>query len=251
MEPVRFHHLRTIGAKSPAHLRALLDGDEREQTRPMEKGTATHALLLGGRRVIAYPGAVRRGQEWAAFEAANADAEIITKSDYEAAARMAESVSNNADAMRALSGVREKSIQWSFLGRTCRSTPDSYALELVGELKTCRDSDPARFARYALRMGYHAQCAWYRQAVLESGKGQPREVFIVAVESSAPYPVTVLRLTDRALDMGQRLVRLWFERLLSCEQSGQWPGYVQSIVDFDIPDDDFELTFGVGMVEAA
>jgi hypothetical protein len=31
------------------------------------------------------------------------------------------------------------------------------------------------------------------------------------------------------------------ERLLQCEAAGEWPAYTQSIVDLDIPDEDFEL----------
>jgi len=33
------------------------------------------------------------------------------------------------------------------------------------------------------------------------------------------------------------------ERLLACEAANEWPGYAQSIVDFDVPDE-LELDFG-------
>jgi hypothetical protein len=248
--PVRFHHLKTIGTKSPAHLRRLLLVAEDDQTYSMERGTATHALLFGTRKVVGYhEGKQRRGKEWDAFEAANTDAEILSASDYERATRMAEAVSVHADAMRVLTGTQEQTILWKQQGRDCRATPDNRTIEFVTELKTTKDSQPDKFTRQAIWMGYHAQLAWYMQAMLQSGKGLPREAFIVAVESSAPYPVTVLRLTKRALEMGERLVRLWWERLRACEESGEWPAYVQNIVDLDVPEDD-ELIFGDD-VEAA
>jgi hypothetical protein len=52
-----------------------------------------------------------------------------------------------------------------------------------------------------------------------------------------------LRLSATTLDIGERCVRLWFERLKECEAANVWPPYVQSIVDWNI-DIDPELTFG-------
>lgn len=243
--PIRFHHLKAIGTKSAAHLRAILDGEEKEPTSAMERGSATHALLFNTKKVIFYPGAVRRGKEWEAFRDLNAndDTLILTKGDHDRASRMAESVSNCPDAMAALAGVHEKTLLWDQEGRTCRATPDAHSNLSLGELKTTRESAPGWFGRYAIRLGYHVQVAWYRQAMRANGM-DPTAVHIVAVESAPPYPVTVFRVLPRALDIGDRLLRLWWERLKACEDAGQWPSYVQTIVDLDVPEDDVELVFG-------
>ena len=66
---------------------------------------------------------------------------------------------------------------------------------------------------------------------------------LLAVESTAPYVVTVFRVTERALEQGRRTYRLWFERLMACEEADEWPGYVQSVVPLDVPESD-EVTFG-------
>lgn len=47
----------------------------------------------------------------------------------------------------------------------------------------------------------------------------------------------MLRLTPRALEEGEKLNRSWIERLDGCELADEWPGYTQSILDLDVPDD--------------
>jgi hypothetical protein len=241
MDPVRFSRLKLM-AKSPQHYLSQTV----EETAAMERGTAVHTLLLGGPRLTFFPGPARRGKEWEAFEAANADAQILTRTDYDTANAMADSVRRNKLAMEVLAGRHEVELAWKFLGRDCGSKVDVIGGggRWVTELKTARDAEPTRFMWQAIRMNYHAQLAFYQDAVEASGQGDPQDAFVVAVESSAPYVVTTLRLTDRALEQGRRLFRLWFERVLACEEAKAWPGYCESIVDLDVPEDEPELTFG-------
>ncbi len=238
--PVRFSNLKAM-ARSPMHYRHSVEA-EREDARHLRLGRALHCLLLGGKELSVYPGAVRRGKEWDKFYAANSDKEIILGSDYVVAEAMERQVRKNRTAMALMDGVRETRIEWEYLGRRCAGTPDAHDDSLL-ELKTTKCSEPGRFVRDGIWYGYQAQLAWYRQGIISAGLGQPRDAYIVAVESSPPHPVTVLRLTQRALDQGERLCRLWMERLIACEQAGEWPGYVQGIVDFDVPDDELELKF--------
>lgn len=244
---VRFHHLKLAGTKSPAHLRALLERDRGRSSSAMEKGSAVHALVLGGAPVTFYPGPVRRGKKWEKFrDEQPAGTLVLSRDDYDAAHGMAEAVARHADAVALLGGERERTLRWKELGVSCRATPDAtvYASH-VTELKTCESAEPGQFQRQAIRYGYHAQLAWYRQAVEALKLGKPSEAYVVAVESSDPYPVTVLRVTERAMDAGARLVCLWFERLRACLEADEWPAYVQNIVDLDVPDlDTFALDFG-------
>lgn len=245
--PVRLHHLKAFG-RSGLHGRMSRAGEEADPTAAMERGSGTDELLLpllgGEGRVIAYPGAVRRGKEWEAFQAAHPDTIILTAKEYEKAARMADAVRAHDLAAHLLEGEQRKTIEWSWMGRTCSGTPDARTAEHITDLKTTVSSEPDKFTWQALRLGYHAQLAWYLQGVAQSGLGQPRDAYIVAVESSAPWPVTVLRLTPRALGVGARLVRLWMERLLSCEAAGAYPAYCEAIVDLDVPSDEQDLDYG-------
>lgn len=244
---VRFSNLKRIG-QSPAHyMSGLMHGIA--ETRPMRVGFAAHARVLGGDYLI-YDGE-RRGKAWQAFEAehANDGRRILTQPEHESASRIAGAVMANPLASDVLAGapLREHEILWDFAGRGCASHLDALAEgRYVVELKVTNCAEPSRFSRQALHMGYIAQCAFYAEAAKVDA------AYIIAVEDKRPWPVTVLRLTPRALSDGIKTCRGWMERLLACEAEDAWPGYCQSIVELDTnEDDEFALTFGDEDEEAA
>lgn len=235
LAPVRFSHLKLM-AKSPLHFRFAAD-EETDETLAMRLGSVSHALLFG--MPVAVYHKTRRGKDWDEFSVEHAGKTIVNRKEHDSARRIADAVLQNPEAVELLnSGPREEKIHWSMLGRGCAGTPDVRGQDVIVDLKTTRCSDPERFVRDGLRRCYHAQLAWYIDGVIASGLGTPSRAAIVAVESAPPHPVTVLHLTDRAIEQGRRLCRLWLERLLTCESSEQWPGYAQSAVPFDVPDDD-------------
>lgn len=240
MNPVRYSRLRLMG-RSPAHYLSAVE----EETIAMERGSAIDRMLLEDRPVLAYPGKVRRGKEYEAFKAEHPTATILTAKECENVQGMAASVRTNPEAMRLLSGRRQFELDWTYLGRACQSHIDVLGDggAFVTELKSTRDAKPSRLAWQAQKLAYYAQLAFYRRAVIESGLGRPDHAYVVAVESSRPWPVTVGRLTERALDLGERVFRTWFEQLLVCEQSNRWPAYSEAVVPLDVPDD-FELEIG-------
>lgn len=238
-DPVRFSCLKNM-SRSPAHYIESLRG--RADSLSMRIGRIVHMTVFGQTPIV-FPG-TRRGKEWDAFAETHAEEDIFTTSEYDAALPIISSLLDNPEHWHAKElltrGVAEKRIDWKWLGRACRGTPD-VAGEFLVELKTTRNAQPEWFAREALFRSYHAQLAWYRQGLVLSGAQPPGLVYIVAVETSPPYPVVVRILTERAMQQGERLCRLWMERLLACESSGSWPGYVQSAVELDVPDE-LELT---------
>lgn len=257
MMPLRFSALRQM-AKSPAHYIAYLDEQEQATTSGMDIGSAADLLILGGQRVIAYPGPVRRGKEFDAFELANRDALIVTKKEYEQAAGIAEAVAYCPDAVNLLTGLRQDTRYWDNNGRPCRGTPDVIGADYIADLKTGETSDPRRFHWKVRTYAYHAAAAWYldglhREQFAKTGKASRtiRDSYIIAVEQAKPHVVTVFKLTDHILEMGERLWRTWFEQLQVCEASGEFPPYSQSIVDLDLPDDeDIEMADAVELVSS-
>jgi hypothetical protein len=227
-------------ARSPLHYLAA----EVESTSAIEKGSAVHSIVLGGRPVVSWEeGRPRRGKDYDAFAADNPGAMILTASDYAKSQAIASAVMRHDLAMTVLQGRREIPLDWSVAGRACAGTIDVLSDTFVTELKCTVSAEPSKVMWQALRMGWFAQLPWYMDGAEASGACAPTTGYIVAVESAAPYAVTVNRLTERAVDHGRRTYRGWLERLLVCEQSGEFPAYAQSIVDLDVPDDEIELDF--------
>lgn len=244
VDPVRFSRLKLMG-KSAAHYAAGYGGETGE----MRKGSALHAYLLGGsEKVVTFRDGVRnkKSAKWIDFQAEHAGKHILIPSELAKVEGMRRSVEKHQRAMDLLDdGVQEQSITWDLGGRGCLGTPDvvkpSKGRKRLIELKSC-DSSAPRFFRYKLeRFGYHAQVAWYADGLdrcLSYQPGPVDEVFIVAVESTVPYPVTVYRVCESMLKKGRRQWRSWFEALRVCEQSRCFPAYAEGDVDLEDEDED-------------
>jgi hypothetical protein len=229
--PVRFSALKCI-EQSPAHYWQACQ-DNREETLSMRLGSGAHAILLG-KPVTKWTGKVRNGKAWDAFEKEHEGELILNARELAEAEAMVKSIRSNALAMRLLDGTtNEQTIDWSIDGRACRSTPDARGPLWLVELKTAKSSEPKTFLRDAFYRRYHAQVAFYADAMRSTGD-DPMDCYVIAVENTAPYPVSVLRLTDRALEHGRRLYRQWFVRLLECERENTWPGYSVDVLAFDV-----------------
>ncbi len=236
--PVRFSRLKLMG-KSAAHYR-LGKGDE---TASMRKGSAVHSYLLGDAgKVAVYEG--KRDQRTAAYQAFLAehpDTLILSPREAEDVQGMRRSIQKHPRAVELLSGIREERIEWTLAGRACAGTPDVVHLHADGsktlvELKTSQSAAPDLFRWQSRKLAYHAQLAWYArglEAALVHKPGPVTEQYIVAVESSPPYPVTIFKVTDALRAAGDRQWRVWFEQLLVCERTGNWPGYVECDVELD------------------
>lgn len=247
-EPVRFSRLKLMG-KSAAH---FAEGYGPE-TGPMRKGTALHAYLLGGEsRVVTYMGGARNSKfkKWQEFQAQNVGKHILIPSELAIVAGMRKSIERHRDAMWLLDGIQERRITWTDAGRSCMGTPDVVipkpGRKIGVELKTTRTSHPEKFIWECRKHAYHAQCAWYERGIElcgEYGAGPVDQFFIVAVESTAPYPVTVFEVERPSLDAGARMNRLWLEQLLVCEKANHFPAYTESIVKLNVVDTELDLDY--------
>ena len=216
--------------------------DAREETLAMRLGSGGHALLFGKPvRLWDQPAkkgdgkAPRNGKAWDEFVAENPGAVILNAREMAEAKRMVDAVRANKLAMRLLEDtVQEQTIHWTLDGRACRSTPDAYSRLHVVEFKTCQSAEPKKFMKDAFWRRYHAQLASYTDGITAAGMGEPQEAYIIAVESSPPHAVSVLRLTDRAVEHGRTLYREWFARLMECEAKNDWPSYATSVLAFDV-----------------
>ena len=238
--PVRFSLLKAYGWSALHGYHARLF--ELKQTQAMQRGTATHALLFETRKVVGYPGKVRRGKEYDAFVEAHPDTEILTMKDYDSARFLADAIREHPMASQILDGVRESTMRFDWNGMKCRTTPDVRGVDFLNDVKTTANGDPVKFLWHALRMKYHAQLRMQAIGCVQSGYKAPEFHYLTVAEASAPWVVTVFEIQPRALEQGEKLLMQWSERLKTCEASGVWPGYSQAVVPLDIPED-LKLTF--------
>ena len=255
LEPVRFSRLNLM-AQSAAHFAhgVQQDEDEEEDTAAMRKGSATHAYLLGqSDRVTVYRDGARnkKHKKYQDFMAAHPDKLILSPKEHAQAEGMRRSIQRHARALELLDGIQERRIWWDIGGRPCAGTPDVVTFlpkrgdvvpKRVVELKTARTSAPHLFQWLARKAFYHAQVAWYSEGVertLVYPPGPVEEHYVVAVESTPPYPVTVLRVCPSMLTLGRKQWRLWWEALAVCEATGRFPAYVESDVEWE--DEEVEL----------
>jgi hypothetical protein len=241
--PCRYSSLKQI-ERSPLHYWWAAQ-NQHEETLSMRLGSGAHALLFGTPFVV-WTGKTRNGKAWDAFELEHAGQTILSQSELRKAQAMADAIraSKVASAVLFCEGtVHEKRIDWTWQGRSFRSTPDAASRRHLADLKCLRSADPTEAMWQSRKMHYHSQAALYRRALNSIGH-HIADCYLVVVENKAPHPVTVLRFTPNALDAGDRIASGWLEQVIACEASGNYPGYVQHVVDLDLPVTESDLVFG-------
>ncbi len=246
-DPVRFSHLKHI-AKSPLHYHhAVTVG--RDDKPWLRGGRGLHAVLFGTPYVV-FDGASRNSKAWDTFLDVELGDKFTTNPGdapevmlakelpvYQAQAEAIRAELRRLDLSHLLEGDIEKRIEWEWLGRKCAGTPDVAGAEWITDVKTTCNADPRKFIWDARKFGYAEQLEWYRRGVslCKFGRGDiGYNLYIIAVEKTAPYPVVVWRITEKMREQAEKTLRLWFEQLLACEASNQWPGYAQCVQDLDV-----------------
>jgi len=238
MTDLHFSQLKHL-AKSPLHFRHACDATV-EPTRAMRIGSAVHALVLGqpnGRKVIRFSGEARRGDIWTAFERTPESEIILTSTEWLEAEEIANAVKANPLAQTLLAGARcEVPLSWTEgddLRCSTRGIDILTASGGLGELKTTTSTEPEAWKRQAFSMYYPQQLVFYRRGALANGIPVSKDLFLLGVETRAPFDVVVLELTEAMIDLAERTVTLWLEKLRVYRESNQWPGYAQGPVPFD------------------
>lgn len=239
--PLHFSALKRM-ALSPAHLRAA-EAEQLETTRAMRIGTIVHRIVCGphkARRLVRWEGE-RRGVDWKRFEADQPPkTEIVTAPEWAEAAPIADAVMSHHMASTLLANTRrEVDLRWSHHGVDCETDGvDFVGTDYFGDLKTTTCTEPVAFSRHSFKLLYHAQLAWLRSALLaqdETLAKAAENAFLLGVETSPPYAVTILRMTPESLHLGDQSVTLWLDRYRQCAASNHWPAYTQCIEEFQVP----------------
>jgi hypothetical protein len=233
MSRVHFSDLKLM-ALSAAKYRWAIEHPS-EETRAMRIGTAVHHLVLGGSARVAVWEGDRRKKGYAEWETAQDGATCLTRAEADEAQATADAVLAHEGAQMLLAGcVCEQPLAWEWQGIEFATRGiDAYAPGRIVELKTTKSSQPDRFMRDATARAYHAQLALYRIGLRATGIDINRAA-IIAVENNQDHDVTILELSERTLQEGEKLLVSWCERYRACVAARIWPGYVQSPVVWDV-----------------
>lgn len=231
-------HVKKLALSGKQYLHAV--NTPFEPTPAMLLGTAVHAIVLGQRPnkpVVVYPGKTRSGKAWEEFESsAHPDAEIVTASEWTKAESVAAAVMSDPLARHYLDGARyEVPIAWEELGLKFSSSgidilPDGR----LGDLKTTSTVEPEATKRQIRRMHYAEQIVFYRRGCRANGIDTSKGLFLLCVETRAPYEVVPFELSERRIEMAERTISLWLEKLRAFTAAKQWPGYTQTPIMLDI-----------------
>ena len=236
-----YHNLDSLsasGAKTIASQGLRTFRYKRNKTTPaMTMGTCVHSMTFEADKgeVLRGPES-RRGSEWKEMlELAERDDKILlTASDYDAAAEIADAVLSNkyaAEHINASSAVAEASIMVDDPTHNVplRTRPDLWVTDedIIVDLKTCLDSSPDAFAKTVSNFGYHTQNAFYKHVLGVEGHDL-REFIFVAVNKEYPYNCGIYTLDEDTLSEGMAACNYAIEQYAMAKARDAWPsGYEQ------------------------
>ncbi len=228
--------------RSLRHAKAAKDGLIDDATAARSLGTLAHLATLEPEAfhagVLRTPDIRRGTKAWESLQSENPDRLLVQPADYDVALSVRDAVWNNPACKAILKrGQRELTVTWTHEPTLldCKARLDIVGSRIVADFKTCRDASPERFPIAVHRYLYHAQAAMYLEAAnQEFGPGH--EFVLIAVESAPPYAVAVYRMSDRAVEIGQRLVSAWRHAVRNAIKSNRWPGYSDRIEEIELPE---------------
>lgn len=253
------HSTLKLFERTPAHAReAMLH--PRASTATQSFGQATHAAILEperfSREYTAAPKMDRRTKagksEWAEFEEANKEKEIITADEFEQCQRMIEAVAAHKIARELLAskGENELTVVWvdAETGLLCKGRLDRFVnfqgYAVILDLKTTDNAEELPFLRSVVKYGYHSQGAFYLDGMDAVAKAE-RRFWNLAIEKSPPFAIRLFELGDASIEQGRRNYRRWLRAYKRCKETNEWPGYPDGLEELELPKWAFESGIAV------
>lgn len=225
--------------RSPAHLRAYLDGHSKD-TPTLILGRLVHSAVLEpdllADQFVVPPNINRRTkvgkEEYAAFEKDNAHKTIITQDQFDLALAIRDSVYGNRAAKALLTdGDPEATVVWrnAETGELCKARADWLRENVIVDVKTCQDARPDAFARSIANYRYDVQTSHY-------GEGFDLDRFVfIAVEKDPPYACAVYAADDLIRQRGKEARDRNLNTYAECKAKDEWPGYEEVITTIHLP----------------
>jgi exodeoxyribonuclease VIII len=234
--------LDILAEKTPAHLRAYLDGEVKEETPAMRFGTILHRALL---EPDTYKGAFHvrpdklkfTTKDGMAWQTEHQDKPILTGPEATQIDKMVSAVHTHPFAKRLLTGaLPEQSI---FVedgeGTLRKSRLDALTKgNVIPDIKSCESANLEQFERTVSRYRYHVQAAYYLDNCQLAGIDK-QSFFFICVEKSVPYAVRCLQLMPEVIEVGRRLYAHDLQLYRNCVESNEWPAWEISFSECGLP----------------
>lgn len=248
--------LKLIG-QSPLHYWQAYINPKRERKEPtaaMKTGTAWHCAFFEpeefARNYLAIPeGLDRRTKEGKQlFADLEATGKIpLAYDEYQRIVEMAKTANSHPESKR-IFGIKGGMAEVSMFalddtGVRCKIRPDycippcdEFPNGLVIDGKTGEDMSPDGFSKYAMKWNLALQAAFYADVFQQIYETPEPPVFMwCGQEKEAPYATAYYKASSDVLDYGRMQYRPLLEIYAKCVKAGEWPGYDQSVKEFELP----------------
>lgn len=239
--------------RSPAHLKAYLDGGHSKDTPAKQFGRALHSAILEpedfGKRYVVGPEEKRSNadkQRWIDLELQYGPGRVLRPADFEKCVIMRDGIHAhpNAHQLLAAASDTELSVVWidEDTGLPCKARFDLVVPHdaipglggTLGDLKSCEDARPDPFSRAMYEFGYFRQGAMYIEGAVANAL--PIEHYsIIAYEKEPPFALMIYRLDMGTLDAGAQDLRRLMRLYKHCRETGEYPAYDQRVIDLALP----------------
>jgi hypothetical protein len=155
--------------------------------------------------------------------------ELISSDEFGVAQDMYDAVMSDpraSELLKAKGNKFEKTDFWEWDGLQFKRKADIWNPDFIADLKSTQTADPRGFARKIFEWDYHRQGGMYSDGDRQiEGSEFFKDFYLIAVESEAPYGVSVHMLTEEVLQYGCDEYRTLARELNECKIKNEWPGY--------------------------
>lgn len=218
---------------SLAEVKHLLEHDEHKKE--YDVGTLAHALILEGTldhlvAPLPFPDYRTKEAREARDLAYSAGMIPVNESEQETMMgpieAMRDAVFDHPIAAELFTGHQpEVSLFWEQDGVGMKARVDALhqSRGIMADLKTVRSARPNDFRKQISGLGYYIQGTHYRNGG-KAVTGFEMDWYFVAAQKTEPYTVSVHKLSQAALDHGQRRIEYAIRRYKQTQETG-WTGY--------------------------
>lgn len=232
----------------PAKFKHDLDNGQPHK-RVFDIGHAAHRLVLGEGvdiDILDYPDYKTKAAQQAKKDAYAAGDTPLLRWEYTEVQAMADAIRQHPIAGPLFTpgeGVAEQALFWQDgpSGIWRRALVDwtkhsASGRRVLADYKTTTDASLDTISKTVNERGYHCQAAWYIDAAIATGIGDPDTVMVfVFQEKTAPYLVTVTELDRETLRRGREKNRRAIDVYAECTAADYWPGHSDRVELTSLP----------------